>query len=481
MNGHSASLADYSARLEEFRRSDNEREAMVKEVLLAYEDLRAKYVEKCDDYNNEVESRRMWQGKAGSSERALSEQKRASGSSNFALAVLDGDGAVFQDHLLAQGKDGGAEAAHQLYTILRDDLKTQYPEGNVNDWTIVVHIVLNMQGLGNKLQQCGIISNQNELAAFGRAFSLAQPLFSFIDAGNGKERADHKVRETLRLFMPNRQCKHVYFGPCHDSGYLPVLEPYRLDPSTASRLTLVETQPTAAGFERLGLRTLKIHRVFRSDNLPTRPIASTPVFPPPGLPLRTATNTTAPAFHPTDLQRPSTESASTTETNTNSWAAVGKSGTPINTFDISTTKKKPTTKRIIPLNAHQDRLDITLPEQDLKARQRFADRIRKTGQVCNNHHLGGKCKATFDCIYDHGEPLTPGERLVLKHKARSLFCPKKGNCRDFDCFLGHHCNFGPKCNFTDCRFSHDLDYEPAKQVLEDGTEEWLPAYLAQYR
>ena len=95
-----------------------------------------------------------------------------------------------------------------------------YPDSNSADWSLVVHIILNMQGLGNKLQSCGIINNQNELAAFGRAFGLAQPLFSFIDVGSGKEHADHKVRETLRLFLPNNQCKHVWFGPMHDNGYL---------------------------------------------------------------------------------------------------------------------------------------------------------------------------------------------------------------------------------------------------------------------
>ena len=46
-------------------------------------------------------------------------------------------------------------------------------------------------------------------------------MFSFIDVGSGKERADHKIRETLRLFLPIAQCKHVFFGPCHDNGYLP--------------------------------------------------------------------------------------------------------------------------------------------------------------------------------------------------------------------------------------------------------------------
>ena len=60
------------------------------------------------------------------------------------------------------------------------------------------------------------------LAEFGRGFGAARPLFNFIDVGRGKERADHKIRESLRLYLPNAQCRHVFFGPCHDNGYLNV-------------------------------------------------------------------------------------------------------------------------------------------------------------------------------------------------------------------------------------------------------------------
>ncbi len=94
MNGHASSAMDYTSRLEDFRRSDSERDALVAELLQNFQALELKYTEKCDDYNNEVESRRMWQSKAKTSEVALIEQKQASGSNNFALAVIDGDGAV---------------------------------------------------------------------------------------------------------------------------------------------------------------------------------------------------------------------------------------------------------------------------------------------------------------------------------------------------------------------------------------------------
>ena len=77
MNGH-ANHSSYGDQLEAFRKSDAERDALVAEVIRKYEELQLKYAEKCDDYSNEVESRRMWQSKASSHERALAEHKQAS-------------------------------------------------------------------------------------------------------------------------------------------------------------------------------------------------------------------------------------------------------------------------------------------------------------------------------------------------------------------------------------------------------------------
>lgn len=77
MNGHSA-LGSYQERLEAFRRSDAERDALVTELITKYEELQARYDEKCGDYENEVESRRTWQNAAKSSEREMIALRQAS-------------------------------------------------------------------------------------------------------------------------------------------------------------------------------------------------------------------------------------------------------------------------------------------------------------------------------------------------------------------------------------------------------------------
>ncbi|KAK4507362.1 hypothetical protein PRZ48_001097 [Zasmidium cellare] len=478
MEGDSA----FSARLEEIKKADEQRAAFLDEVIKAYEELKLKYNERTDDYNNEVASRRLWQTKASQCEQALAQHKQASASKNFVVALIDGDGAIFQDWFFTLKRgEGGAEAAHQLHTALQDHLKETYPDQNVADWEIVAQVVLNLSGLAKKLHDSGIISNPNELHAFGRAFGLAQPLFSFVDVGNGKERADHKIRETLRLYMPIAQCKHVFFGPCSDNGYLPVLESYRRDLAMASRITLIESRPAEAGFIKLGLKRIRLAQVFRSDNLPSRTV---PVFAPTpaSTPARTpSVSQSSGVTLPQQLSKPASPAPSSDSTNSGtasgSWAAVGKNGAVNKTINIASDPKPK--RRFILVNVHDERVDPELPRSDPGAEGRYAERVKAKGKCCNNFYLTGKCSSGKYCDYVHTEKLTPGEILVLKHKARSRSCQQKSWCEDVDCTFGHHCKFGKNCHLEYCYYSdtHQMDTQPAKRKFEDGGEEWLPQYL----
>ncbi|KAK0715431.1 hypothetical protein B0H67DRAFT_580673 [Lasiosphaeris hirsuta] len=60
-------------------------------------------------------------------------------------------------------------------------------------------------------------------------------------------------------------------------------------------------------------------------------------------------------------------------------------------------------------------------------------------------HLYGSCAG---CNYLH-EPLSPAEKLVLRHRLRGEKCHDRGRCRDAKCFYGHHCAcpMSKKCHF----------------------------------
>jgi hypothetical protein len=68
----------YTQKLEAFRQSDAARDALVAEIIQKYEELRLAHQRKCDDYDNEVEARYVWQQKARTNEQALIAHKQAS-------------------------------------------------------------------------------------------------------------------------------------------------------------------------------------------------------------------------------------------------------------------------------------------------------------------------------------------------------------------------------------------------------------------
>ncbi|THY37761.1 hypothetical protein D6C99_09471 [Aureobasidium pullulans] len=495
-NGHTDTqsfLGGLESQLEGFRRSDAERDALVQEVIHKYAELQQQYHNKSEDYENELASRRMWQAQARNFERSLQ-------TTNMGL---------FHDYLYKAGMDGGADAAQELYTQIRTHVAECYPDRNTSGYDIMVQIFYNMEGLSHKLKSLGVFKNPNEMAPFARAFSLNKSLFSFIDVGSGKERADHKVRETLRLFLPNMQCKHVIFGGCHDNGYLPTLDPYKRDQNTAPRISLLETLPIQPGFTQLGFKVVQFPTVFRSDPLPDRQSFASPVVqnaaafqPKPVLPTRTNSAATggvsvSPAATPVLSQAAAVktvtpQSSSDTTGGASSWATVGK-GAP-KTINVAT-KKAPARKCIL-LNAFDERIDAVLPRTDQAAAARLSERVRNK-KVCNNYHLNGKCEAGKYCDYDHGERLSPGEQLVLKHRARTRSCPDRGACRDFDCTNGHVCPYGQECYNDKCWFEevHDVDtvshlhmllvfsrlsaetncslQKVISRLFEDGEQEWI--------
>ncbi len=298
-----ASSLVLSERLEAFRRSDEERDTLFQDLVHELEEVRHKLNLLQDDYGNETDSRRRLQQTIRALEVDLSEQKRAvvsacapadapdilharmgrltfqmqQESNNLIYAIIDGDGAVFKDELLARGKDGGAEAANELLAEIRKHLHTLHPDATIEDWGIIVQVYLNLEGMSRKLMACNLVKNTKEVLDFARGFTNAQPLFSFVDVGPGKELADHKMREMLRAVVRNRQVRHVVLGPCHDNGYLPVLRPYNSEPATSQKITLLDTTPAQPGFADLAA----LQAPHPARRLPVRAPAR-----PPGAPAR---------------------------------------------------------------------------------------------------------------------------------------------------------------------------------------------------
>jgi hypothetical protein len=107
------------------------------------------------------------------------------------------DKSQFQDCLLqAAGGDGGSEAASRLYHAIHNHISSLY--SNSGNWPVMVQVYLSLDKLAIKLQQVGLLRHPSEMRTFAQRFSVNQSLFSIIDVGQGKERADHKIKGTLK-------------------------------------------------------------------------------------------------------------------------------------------------------------------------------------------------------------------------------------------------------------------------------------------
>ena len=58
----------------------------------------------------------------------------------------------------------------------------------------MVHIYVSLDKLGQKLASVGLSKSAADLRGFAQSFSVNQPMFSIIDVGHGKERADHRIK-----------------------------------------------------------------------------------------------------------------------------------------------------------------------------------------------------------------------------------------------------------------------------------------------
>ncbi|KAF2179034.1 hypothetical protein K469DRAFT_717541 [Zopfia rhizophila CBS 207.26] len=491
MNSFDVTMADYSAQMESFRRSDEAREKMVMDVLQKYAKLQEEHTTLKNDYASERDIRRNYQSEVTRARQQLDDTERQLASSSFVLALIDGDGVIFQDMLLQAGQNGGSEAASKLQMAIRDHIAQIYETSG--NWPAMVHIYASLDKLGQKLASVGLIKHPQELRAFAQSFSVNQPLFSIIDVGQGKERADYRMKEMLRTFSDNPTCRHIIFGGCHDTGYLLNLDQYKHNPVRAARITLLESTVAARGFAELpNFKRTRFDSVFRSEPLPEYQQQPPPMKPlpnknisPVGSPAP-APAVAAPAQPPTPApaaSSPSTTSSSlatqsTGSSSTASWATVGKTGASNGNISIAPKNFSSSKKKYVYYNKELQRLDEPLPPRDRNAAEAIEKRMEKAGRnLCNHWHLNkGNCANGNFCRFQHEPKLTPAELNALRYKTRSLAC-KNRYCENFDCYLGHQCSIERDqgyCGYETCnlRASHGMDKIKYVRYDEDGNPEY---------
>ncbi|KAK0465147.1 uncharacterized protein EV420DRAFT_1512997 [Desarmillaria tabescens] len=182
------------------------------------------------------------------------------------LALVDGDGNIFSEELLRQGQAGGRNAAMMLTKGLTD--YTAAVDARISARSRVwLTVYCNKQGLSDTLVANDVCTSE-QFEAFFLGFNQAAPLFSIIDVGTGKEAADTKIKEHLRLFTRFPQTFLIYFGGAHDNGYTSTLTSLQNEGLLGKIVLLRGYKELAVELKHLQLPVVEVGGVFRSTKLP---------------------------------------------------------------------------------------------------------------------------------------------------------------------------------------------------------------------
>ncbi|EED79579.1 predicted protein [Postia placenta Mad-698-R] len=186
------------------------------------------------------------------------------------LCLIDGDGNIFSSELLSTGQAGGRQAAMLLTKGLTDHLASTDSldaalPGRGQLW---LTIYCNKSGLVETLTHNNVCTAE-QFDAFCAGFNQASPLFSIVDVGNGKEAADAKIKECLRVFTRFPQTSKVFFGGAHDNGYTSTLT-YLQNEGLLDKIILLRGyKDLAYEIKGLELPHLDIQGLFMTKRLQT--------------------------------------------------------------------------------------------------------------------------------------------------------------------------------------------------------------------
>ncbi|KAK2015884.1 hypothetical protein LZ32DRAFT_689253 [Colletotrichum eremochloae] len=186
----------------------------------------------------------------------------------FALVLIDGDCMPFMDDLIEQGLEGGKKAVSLLRKAVASELKSVDPS-LPHHLQFVVRVFANMKGLAKTYTELGTISDPSVLYEFVRGFNMTNATCEFVDAGNGKECADEKMKGNFEFGVANVHCRHVLFGASADSGYARLLGSHLETDEVLKKVILIEGPPFAIELAEIRDRfhVASFDKVFRRKKL----------------------------------------------------------------------------------------------------------------------------------------------------------------------------------------------------------------------
>ncbi|KAJ2915291.1 hypothetical protein MD484_g5147, partial [Candolleomyces efflorescens] len=183
---------------------------------------------------------------------------------NRLVVLIDGDGAIFNLDLIAEGQNGGHKAASKL-----SDAVMQHLPGR-NSLQLWVYVFLNRRGLSDTFVRVSRLSAniaRQKLDDFIVGFNQAAERFIMVDVGNAKEAADAKIKAVLEVEVRSPQTECIVFGGCHDNGYATALRSFITSGLKSKIILLQSYDEIASGIKTLDLPTLSIPGLFLPEKL----------------------------------------------------------------------------------------------------------------------------------------------------------------------------------------------------------------------
>ncbi|PWY96343.1 hypothetical protein BO94DRAFT_580200 [Aspergillus sclerotioniger CBS 115572] len=373
---------------------------------------------------------------------------------SYVSVLVDGDCMNFNNALIRDGYNGGRKAARLLRKSVDRHVRDIDPQASPNI-QYRIRVYANVPGLMKACREANILRSNEALDPFIRGFNMENPLCDFIDAGNGKECSDVKIRATFEQDILDVHCRHIIFCGSTDNGYARILSPHQ----GSNRISLVQGAPFAWEMEQLAseFQSTSFPEVFRSTRLPSRASSFSA--------RSTASANSSPCSSPTKAKNNSSLVTPPT-TSTGDYATMAKSNLKASsskrskkskisviTFDISSSYDTHSHFNSVQLNSQSQRIDPPLRPSSYKNMIKL-----RNGKYCNRYHILGECVPDNECSHQHGCKLSDHDALDLRCISRTNVCPNDAYCTDEKCISGHQCpwEYRNGHSIEDCKFPREM-------------------------
>ncbi|KAF7592318.1 hypothetical protein BBP40_000374 [Aspergillus hancockii] len=421
-------MDEVKKRYRELRSAEESKEQIIEELFSRVEGLQKELTEAHNEADNFKQLSGLFKERSNKDKEALEVKNRDQARLSFVSVLVDGDCMNFQDNLIQSGYDGGQKAVQLLKKSIEDYLFQLDPEANPRI-QCRIRVYANVSGLAKTYRETNITPADGTLEAFIQGFNMENGLCDFVDAGNGKECSDVKLRAIFEQDILDVHCQHIIFCASADNGYARVLGPYR----ESKRISLVEGPPFPREMKDLAphFTTTYFPNVFRSTKIPTRRVSfSNNYITPPSTP--------APNYA-SAVKGAAPRSQSTSDMNRRS---------PSPLTSVRASNRSPVRMAVCKNTAGQ-RVDSPLRYSS----KENVDALKQR-KLCNPFHIVGSCSYGEKCNHDHSSRLRPQQVEDLRYIARLRVCPKGLGCEDENCVSGHRCPrencMGP--GYNGCKF-----------------------------